>query len=100
MSANNWTVCPQCQARRVKERTDRAHVAQAAYGKVSAEEYQRLLDNIAGMLSYEDKDSMREDYQLGISDGKFSVSYHCSCSKCDFEWSFEHRETLKPKVGK
>ena len=44
MSADNWTVCPRCLYRADAAESAAAEAAYAAYGKVSVEEFERLLD--------------------------------------------------------
>ena len=39
MSADNYAICPRCQARIVRENQDAVEQAKTAYGKVSPEEY-------------------------------------------------------------
>ena len=76
MSADNWTICPQCS----KTYRSRAAVGKQAlndaYGKVSLEEYQNLQDNFHNVVKEEDdlEETLREDYQQGIRQGTYSVS--------------------------
>lgn len=83
MSADNWGECPKCS--KIK-----AENLAKAYGKVPASEYQKLLDK-----SKEEKNTLREDYEIWTRlSGVFSVSYSCSCSDCNFEFSYKHEETI------
>jgi hypothetical protein len=74
MSADNWTKCPKCS------NEDEIH---KKYGKIPLKEFNLLLESV------NTKDILREDYEIGIYDGTFSVSYHAQCTKCDYEFSFK-----------
>lgn len=91
MSANNWATCPRCVKRLQAEEDAKAEALAASYGKVSADEYDRLKAELRATATAETKYELREDYSLGVQpDGKFSVSYHARCSACDFRFSFKH----------
>ena len=87
MSADNWTYCPKC--------TEKANIARQAfekkvkdsYGKVSAEEYLRLTEQLK--KPDEREQTLREDYELGIVEGRFYVSYRASCTACKFSFTFK-----------
>ncbi len=86
MSADNWRTCPNCakvaQAAKEKAKTK----AEQSYGKVSADEYARLLSE--SQLPIKLEETLREDYEIGIDDtGEFFMSYGCGCSKCDWKFS-------------
>jgi len=93
MSADNWTICPACKKRVDALNEARINAPALAYGKVSAEEYGRLIEAAKNLLPHED--TLREDYFVGINDGKFSVSYAGRCSACTFVHRFKHEEQLK-----
>ncbi len=97
MSANNWVVCANCIARDKKFRDERLRAANAAYGKVPLEEYERLraqaLTSVPESNPYDDG-TLREDYEIGVRDGVFRVSYRCSCEHCGFGYKFKHEERV------
>lgn len=75
MGADNWAVCPKC----LKERKlTKIQKAQKAYGKVSLEEFNDLL-NVAKAEDEEyeeNKFTLREDFEIGINeDGKFIIGF-------------------------
>ena len=37
---------------------------------------------------------VREDYEIGIYEGEFFISYSGRCGECDFEKHFHHTEKL------
>ena len=83
MSADNWTDCPKC-SKKLKEQIEQS------YGKVSPEEYQKLLK-----LSSEYQDDLGEYYQIYMDYlGELSISYRCSCRRCGFEFKFDHKENV------
>ena len=87
MSADNWTKCPRCY----KKAEDKAALV---YGKVSREEYERIRRAVP-----EDgpEETLREDYEIGIYDGMFEVTYSGYCAECGFEFNFEHKTPVLTK---
>ena len=86
MSADNWCPCPKCK----KVANDKLEIS---YGNVPEGEYLRLLEN----KSKTDENTLREDYEIWTDpEGKFTVSYSCICSVCDF--SFEYRYSKQVAV--
>jgi hypothetical protein len=81
MSADRWSECPGC-CKNYKNKLDEA------YGKVSKKEYQKLI------LSDYDEYSLREDYEIGISKGKFYVNYRGECEQCGFEFNYNYKEKI------
>lgn len=92
MSANNWQVCPQCERRRSAEQAALVVRAQEAYGRVSAAEYKRLVDAACNLPALEE--TLREDWEIGVSGAVFDVGYRCYCEACGFEFRFKHEEAL------
>lgn len=86
MSANNFGTCPQCK----REAEDKV---KDAYGKVSESEYLSLLKERNDTQSGNRTD-LSEDWEIGIYDGVFEVSYSAVCEKCGFKFSFEHQEKV------
>lgn len=93
MSADNWTICPECKAKEDQRQADAHKKAAESYGKVSVDKFDSLRKAALPLVV---EDTLREDYELGVGkDGQFYVSYRCSCEKCDFEHVFKHTEKLK-----
>lgn len=91
MSADNWTTCPRCKRKHdEKLAADRAKLDKS-YGKVPAANYMADLKAMELRERAEMPNTLREDYELGTNeDGTFSVNYRCSCSTCDFRYSFKN----------
>jgi hypothetical protein len=89
MSADSWADCPKC----TKATEKLIEQAKAVYGKVTEEEYNDLRDKI--LATKPNKYTLREDYEIGIWLGKFEVYYSASCSKCDFEYSYNNSKRVK-----
>ncbi len=86
MSADNWTTCPNC--RQLAE----TKVA-SSYGKVSEDEYLAILE---AKKSIKNEPTLREDYEMWTDeDGKFTVSYSCSCSVCKFHFDYKYSQDVK-----
>lgn len=76
MSADNWRECPCCNKKQLNEKEKAKIKADSCYGKVSQEEYLKLLEIANKPIKLEN--SLREDYSLYVSlDGEFRVSYSC-----------------------
>lgn len=92
MSADNWTYCPKCQEtarKRAKSVNDRVV---SDYGKVSIEKYAALVNEANNPPKL--KQTLREDYEVGIHDGEFSISYSASCSVCKFQFEYDKTEEI------
>lgn len=91
MSANNWAICPNCN--RVAQNKDAAQKEEIdnVYGTVSKEAFLNVVANqkptVIGC-------TLREDYEIGIYDGVFFVSYRGYCTQCGFEKEFEQKEVI------
>lgn len=95
MSADNWGTCPRCLKRAEKAQEAKKNRAVKAYGKVSPDEYAKLLL----LASEEDamESTLREDYDIGITEegsGVFYVRYTARCTACELSFTFNHEEKL------
>ena len=96
MSADNWSICPQCKARAEKEANAAAAKARAAYGKVPVEEYQRMIDSADKLADRGLAETLREDYQIQMmADGTFTVAYSGHCGVCKFTHEFQHAKKVE-----
>lgn len=95
MSADNWTCCPKCNVKRETAIDDLHKKAADSYGKVSADKYEVLKKEANAALESEAPSSLREDYEIGICEGVFEVSYRASCEKCGFNFVYKHDEVVK-----
>jgi hypothetical protein len=84
MSADNWTECPQCSKKKIElnKRLD------DLYGKISIDEYKKLLDQ-SKSLDMITSDTLREDYEQGINEGIYEVHYEAHCSVCGFTFKYD-----------
>ena len=92
MSADRWAVCPKC-----KEKGEQAHAnllnrVKTDYGKIAADEYLELIEQ--SRQPAEEERTLREDWEIGIWDGEFLVSYRASCPECGFSHKFEHKQPV------
>jgi uncharacterized protein YbaR (Trm112 family) len=99
MSADNWAVCPQCKKKLEVEQEKRIRAPGENYGKVSKEEYERILQLAQQKLP--ETETLREDYEISVNAaGLFYVSYGCSCDVCGFEHEFKTEKQLDLKIPK
>lgn len=95
MPANNWTRCPKCDARKETEIAQFEGELKSLYGVISIDEYKQKESSLSELKDkLEDEDelnclSLREDYELGILDGKFDIIYKASCTECEFEYIYK-----------
>ena len=93
MSADRWSECPKCRVDLDVDSKRRAKKAADAYGKVSHDEYERLIadrDKPRKLAT-----TLREDYEIGANEGELRISYHASCEKCGFAYSFKDARSMR-----
>ncbi len=88
----------------IQEREAKIAATDDAYGKVPAPEYELMRTEIAAMAEFGDKEedhTLREDYELGISQsdgGEFYIRYHGECQSCAFNYEYKYDENLREKI--
>jgi len=92
MSADNWTRCQECEDKANLARRLFEQKVQDSYGKVPKEEYLRLNEELNKPEKRED--TLREDYEIGISGDVFSVSYVAWCTVCGFKYEFKTNQKV------
>jgi hypothetical protein len=100
MSADNWTQCPRCYVTNQAKADEKDRIASESYGKVSPEQFDVLRDEAKVFrkeitLNDDFCSTLREDYDIGISEQEFSVSYSGRCDVCGFKFQFKHGEAVK-----
>ncbi len=97
MSADNWTTCPKCAQIKTRESETALAKAKKMYGKVPADEYLKLVKDAETLSPAKQsaEETLREDYEIGVRDGVFIVSFGCSCFVCNFEFNYHFKEALK-----
>ncbi len=95
MSADNWTQCPQCKKNNEAKADELDAKVHEAYGKRDPIEFMKLRDEALAFRNAIGRDdeyvsTLREDYQVGITDGEFSVSYGGRCI-CGFSFKYYYR---------
>jgi hypothetical protein len=97
MSADNYEICPGCKEKQATKKKKLLDKAQKAYGKVSPEKYLEMIHDANNQppLEY----TLREDYDIGISNGemKFTIEYRASCKICSFSFSYESTKQINNK---
>ncbi len=86
MSAENWAICPKCKRLDEEKRQLLADQIKTSYGNLPESEYLELVERFKAPAKIEE--TLREDYELGIWNKEFSISYGANCDKCGFEYSF------------
>jgi hypothetical protein len=96
MSAVNWAVCPRCTANKEAEAAKLRASADAAYGKLGVDAWKEK--DAAAKAAADDlpltECTFREDYEIGVSEGFFSIDYRGVCSVCGLSHGFKHEEYL------
>lgn len=94
MSADAWSICPRCLKQHEQRRQEALDNAQAAYGKIPADDYDAMLAK-AISIPARPEESLRQDWEIHTTEtGKFYISYGCRC-ECGFEFSYQHEEQLE-----
>lgn len=92
MSADNWRVCPRCQANKNRNLAEEMNKVAASYGKVPPSEYVESMKRFGAEQPIEL--TLREEYELGMTEnGTVYISYACAC-ECGFGFSFKHAEVV------
>jgi predicted Zn-ribbon and HTH transcriptional regulator len=100
MSADKWTQCPRCYVTNRSRANELDREASESYGNVSVEKFDELrrhAEYFRKSLTTDDNIcfTLREDYEIGIRDGEFSVYYGASCQTCGFKFEFKHEEKVQ-----
>jgi len=97
MSAENWRMCPVCRNKAIQEWEDRVADAQSKYGVIESNEFLELWASVQDSkpkYGCEVDETLREDYEIGVEDDRFFVSYSSRCMTCGFEHKFKHDERV------
>lgn len=93
MSADNWAVCPRCRRAKQADIDKRQAAIHAMYGEVPVEDF----DEARRQFEAEDwsvPETFREDWEIGLTDGVFFVSYRGRCSDCNLRYEFKTDHTI------
>lgn len=96
MSADNWMLCPRCDERHAGIEIQMRKQLKEAYGKVSAEDYDRLKNELAAHQREVLPDTLREDHSF-IFDaqcGELDMYYGCTCTADGCGFKFRYRNTV------
>lgn len=94
MSADRWTLCPKCSKTHVSERDRLQAEADAAYGKVPADEFRRLSALVLTADQDGPAETLREDREIGIYGDKFEVNFSSACIACGFKFNFKFEKVV------
>lgn len=89
MSADNWAKCPKCH----KEEVDHVAAIKKLYGKITLDEFEKRMAEAKAEAVNTSEETLREDYEIGILEGKFYVIYSASC-ECGFAYKFKHEKKI------
>jgi hypothetical protein len=103
MSADRWSKCPKCRDTKTAEIEKFEKLVDEAYGKVTAEKFKELNNQLSAMraeafkASERNGYSFREDWEVTESeDGVVEINYSGSCNICKLQTSFKHRHPFYP----
>lgn len=90
MSADQWTTCPRCLKRHEALINDLQEQADAAYGKVTLEEWKEVDAKALRARLIGTPEEFRVDHALTVSaDGAVSYRMAGRCTRCDLNVSLE-----------
>ena len=84
MSADNWAICPKCEANDEIELENEAKWLEENYGKVDADNWLAARERHHAHQNLPTENTLREDYDIGVWDGEFHVNYRGRCTKCGY----------------
>lgn len=91
MSADNWTICPNCAGKIEAVRRELGKQVSTAYGSVPQEEYLKLRRRFDEVSKVTPKHTLREDFEVGIKPGgNFHIWYEARCTECGWSFTFQH----------
>jgi hypothetical protein len=88
MSADNWGTCPKCRRLFSIYSEKRREEILNSYGKIPEADYLSMRDELARKKA--PVDTLREDYEIGIINGVFSIDYSAECSECGFKFRYKY----------
>lgn len=94
MGADNWEHCPRCIKQAEERQQDLKKQAEANYGKVPIEEFNRL--QALASVSPEVFQTFREDYAFSLESDCVYAEYCGRCTECGFSIAFKHQEPFNP----
>jgi len=89
MSADNWTYCPKCIQKENETHETLKQKANDSYGKISPNEYIKLIEELNKRHLAEPKTTLAEYYEIGILKNEFFIRYRSHCIMCGFEYNFD-----------
>jgi len=95
MSADSWSICPNCQKIREIKFKDEKLKLKENYGKISQDEWIKQIRLYELKTQGEDPYDMREDWEIYWKMGKLNFRYSCSCEKCGFQISFTDEKEIE-----
>ena len=66
MSANRWSTCPNCKAKRAERDEKLRQRASGSYGNMPQEQYLALLRKADAVEGGEQEPTVREDWEIGL----------------------------------
>jgi hypothetical protein len=95
MSADNWAVCPRCEAARQAMLAARRVTVDAMYGKASVAEFDAAREELAAMEAKPPGHTFREDYEFyGVEEGTLYISYSGGCKTCGLTFTHKSEHPL------
>jgi len=94
MSADNWAICPNCLKKAEADLKSLQDDLNGLYGKIPPAEYMERHATMPKEVEGENHRTFREDYELGVYTGQFTVNYHGHCSACGLKHEFNITQAL------
>lgn len=96
MSADSWSICPRCLKIAQQAHEGTTAKAEAMYGKVSIEDFEKIRAAAKKNIEPEDYRTFREDYEFyGAEQGEVVADYHGECANCHLELTFRTSKKLE-----
>lgn len=92
MSADNWTICPKCERVATEQNSIAQQKLDDDYGKIIREEWEARQKSVAKLLSTGLRDTLSEDFSIGMRGSDFVFRYRAYCIECSFDYACNGKE--------
>lgn len=92
MSADNWTTCPVCEAVIMAKHNKKQQKVKDKYGQIPIDEFMALKADAD--KAPEIPETLREDYNIGVSGEILVIKFRCSCKTCGLKFEYSKQMNI------
>jgi hypothetical protein len=98
MSADRWSICPQCEARRVAAYKAEREKVVASYGQIPATEYEERLLDLDKSIGSKPPETYSEYWEITLTGEAVLIDYSGECRECGLKKVIRHLSPLDVSV--